>query len=187
MFTIIDKRENEPRRVKHRETDKILGGIYTFLQGIPTEDPPVFVAPDLNKIPCVELNKIDGVALIHEQNDTKQILNMLVEEQKAMRQNLFKLEGLVSRSQPILQVQPNSNSSPRNQSRSFGGTANGRSNLPVGERLRSETAENELGSTSSATLQETTAEYAEETSDQQSLGVDSKGFTVVRNRHRRRR
>ena len=114
LFTRVDQRENEPCRVKPRETDKMLGGIYTFLQSIPTEDPPVFVGPDLNKIPCVDLNKIDDVASIREQNEMKQILNMLVEEQKAMRQNLSKLEGLFSRSQPILQVQPNRNSSPRN-------------------------------------------------------------------------
>ena len=81
---------------------------------------------------------------------------MLVEEQKAIRLNLSKLEGLVFRSQPILQVQANSKYSPRNQSGSFAGTANGRSNLPVGERSRSETAESESGSTSYATLQETT-------------------------------
>ena len=56
----------------------------------------MFVVLDINKIACVEINKIDGVAIIHEQNDTKQILNKLVEEQKVMHQNLTRLESLVS-------------------------------------------------------------------------------------------
>ena len=37
------------RNIKHRKTEGILKGMYDLMQSIPTEDPPLFVAPDLNK------------------------------------------------------------------------------------------------------------------------------------------
>ena len=37
------------RKIKHRKTEGILKGMYDLMQSIPTEDPPLFVAPDLNK------------------------------------------------------------------------------------------------------------------------------------------
>ena len=114
LFVRVNQRESEPRRVKHRKVEEILSGVYTILQGIPTEDPPVFVAPDLNKIPCVELSKIDGVSIIHEQNETKQVLNKLVEEQKIMRQDLSKLESLLSHGSTRLTAQASSASTSRN-------------------------------------------------------------------------
>ena len=59
--------------VKHRETDKILGGIYFIPKGFPTKNPPVFVALglDLKKISSVDLNKIDGAVSFREETHTK--------------------------------------------------------------------------------------------------------------------
>ena len=52
------------RRVKHRKTDYILKGMYELMQSVPTEDPPSFVAVDLNNIPFINLSNIDGAVLV---------------------------------------------------------------------------------------------------------------------------
>ena len=192
LFTRVEQRENEPRRVKHRKVDEILCGIYTIFQGIPTEDPPVFVALDLNKIPCVDLSKIDGVAIIHEQNDTKQILNKLVEEQKVVRQNLTRLESLVSHGQSRVQPQPSRPSTTRSQPRSYSGVVRRTRNSSAGERsvnVVTSESERDARTIPSALQERDETDNAEEDSEdeqpQESHGEE--GFTVVRNRNQQRR
>ena len=189
LFMRVSQRENEPRRVKHRKVEEILSGVYTILQGIPTEDPPVFVALDLNKIPCVELSKIDGVAIIHDQNETKQTLNKLVEEQKVMRQDLSKLENLLSHGSTRLTAQAPSASTSRNQPRSYREVANPRSNPPSEAQLRNSTVERDAQTTSSVMQEQSVAPDQQEThNDDQRRGLEGdEDFTVVRNRNRRRR
>ena len=43
------------RRAKHRKTEEDLISMYSVLQEIDTEDPPIFVSLNLNNIPFVDL------------------------------------------------------------------------------------------------------------------------------------
>ena len=99
----------------------------------------MFVAIDLN--PCVELSKIDGVAIIHEHNDTKQIFNKLVKEQNVMRQDLSKHENLLSHGSTRLTAQLSSASLSRNQPRSYREVVNPRSNCPSEAQSTNSTVE----------------------------------------------
>ena len=73
LFARTDQRDNETPRINSTKTGKIL---YTTLRGIPTENPHVFVAFDLKKILCVNLNKTDEAALVRKQNETKHNLSV---------------------------------------------------------------------------------------------------------------
>ena len=83
--------DNSERRVKHRKTDAILRGIYDIMQGFPTEDPPVFVALDLNNIPFVELKNIDGAALVSQQSIMKNNIAAIQTDQEHMRSQLSRI------------------------------------------------------------------------------------------------
>ena len=72
------------RKIKHRKTEDILKGMYDLMQSIPTEDPPVFVAPDLNNIPFINLRNVDGAVLVSQQNVLKAEFASMLNEQKLM-------------------------------------------------------------------------------------------------------
>ena len=97
LFEKIPLKDGEPRRVKHRKAEEILQGMYNIFQGLSTEDCPVFVALDLNEIPCVDVSKIDGGTLLHEQNSMKIMLQKLVYEQEKIREHMSTLENRFSR------------------------------------------------------------------------------------------
>lgn len=83
--------DNSERRVKHRKTDDILRGIYDLMQSLPTEDPPVFAAVDLNNIPFIELSNIDGAALVAQQRTMKDHIASLLADQQQMRSQLTQI------------------------------------------------------------------------------------------------
>ena len=72
------------RRVKHRKTEDALVAVYVILQNLPTEDPPVFAALNLNNIPYVELKNVDGAALMWQQGQLKDQLQCMAEEHVAI-------------------------------------------------------------------------------------------------------
>ena len=74
--------------MKHKKVDDALAAMYTVMQNIPMEDPPVFVAVNLNNIPCVDLSNIDGAMLVCEQNRVKRQLVDMLHEQTAMKVQL---------------------------------------------------------------------------------------------------
>ena len=88
------------RRVKHKKTDEILKRIYEVFQNIPTDNPPVFVAIDLNNLPCVNLSNIDGAALVCQQKHMKLDLAAIMAEQALMREKLIEISALVHRQRP---------------------------------------------------------------------------------------
>ena len=83
LFDMIP--ENGPRRVKHRKALDMLTSIYNVMQEIPTEDPPVFVAIDLNNIPCVDVKNIDAASLVCHQSIMQAQLDGVLNEQAAMK------------------------------------------------------------------------------------------------------
>ena len=58
--------------------------MYTIMQNIPTEDPPVFAALNLNDIPWVELKSVDGAALMWQQGAMKEQMAAMKEQMAAM-------------------------------------------------------------------------------------------------------
>ena len=80
--------ENGDRRIKHRKTEDALISVYTLLQNLPTEDPPVFASLNLNNIPYVELKNVDGAALMWQQGQLKDQLQSMSEEQGAIKAQL---------------------------------------------------------------------------------------------------
>ena len=75
--------------------------MYNILQGIPTEDPPVFVAINLNNIPCVDLKNVDGATLVCEHSRLKQKLSEVYEEQAAMKDQLAPILERYLNQQPL--------------------------------------------------------------------------------------
>ena len=66
------------------------------MQSIPTEKAPMFVAVDLNNLPCVSLANIDGAALICKQELCTKQLESVSSEQSVMEERLNKLEKIVT-------------------------------------------------------------------------------------------
>ena len=87
--------DNSSRRVKHRKPEDILKGLYDLMQGIPTEDPPVFVAPDLNNIPFINLSNIDGAMLVSQQNAMKTEFDLMKNEQIEIKSQLSAIKELL--------------------------------------------------------------------------------------------
>ena len=87
--------ESNGRRTKHRNTEDILKGIYTVMQEIPTEDRPKFVAVDLNNLPFIKLNNIDGASLVTQHNAMKENLDAVLAEQQSMRLQLVEIQKLL--------------------------------------------------------------------------------------------
>ena len=85
------------RKIKHRKTEDILKGMYDLMQPIPTEDPPVFVAPDLNNILFINPRNVDGVALVTQQNVLKSEFKSMLNEQKLMRSQLSSIKELLEK------------------------------------------------------------------------------------------
>ena len=87
--------DSTTRRVKHRKTEDILKGMYELMQSVPTEDPPSFVAVDLNNIPFINLSNIDGAVLVSQQSVLKTEFTALLDEQKEMRLQLSSIKELL--------------------------------------------------------------------------------------------
>ena len=90
--------DNSSRRVKHRKPEDVLKGLYELMQGIPTEDPPVFVAPDLNNIPFINLSNIDGAMLVSQQNAMKTEVESMKNEQIESKSQLSAIKVLLESS-----------------------------------------------------------------------------------------
>ena len=89
LFTVIP--EGDSRRIKHRKVEEILGSIYVTLQQLSSEDPPAFIAIDLNNIPCVEMRNIDGVSVVCQQTRLNRQMDEVLREQAVMRAQLAEL------------------------------------------------------------------------------------------------
>ena len=83
--------EGDVRRVRHRKVDDILESMYSMMQQLPTEDAPVFLALDLNNLPCVDLKNIDGVTMVCQQTSLSKQMDEVLREQAAMRAQLAEL------------------------------------------------------------------------------------------------
>ena len=98
--------DSSERRVKHRKTDEILRGIYDLMQALPTENPTVFVALDLNNIPYIELKNIDGVTLLTQQRVLKDDITAIKDDQEHMRSQLARICGMLENNQNSVRNTP---------------------------------------------------------------------------------
>ena len=99
LFVKIPAEEGETRR-KHRKVDEILGGMYTILQNLPSDDPPIFASINLNNIPWVEMKSVDGAALMYQQGQMKDQLSTIVDDQAAMKTQIALLIEAVEKITP---------------------------------------------------------------------------------------
>ena len=83
--------------MKYRKTEETLQGMYNIFQELYTEGSLVFVVLDLNDIPCVDLSKIDGRTLLHEQNSMKIMLQKLFDEHERIWGHMSTLENRYAR------------------------------------------------------------------------------------------
>ena len=90
--------DSSERKMNHCKTDENLCGLYKVLQGIPTEDPPVFLATDSNNIPFVGLTNVDDVALVVQQRIMKDNIATILAEQEPMQQPITHLREWLERS-----------------------------------------------------------------------------------------
>ena len=94
--------DSSERRVKHRKAEDILRGIYELFQGLPTEDPPVFVATDLNNIPYIDLSNVDGAMLVSQQRAMKDNITAILTDQERMREQLSRIQSLLETNNPAI-------------------------------------------------------------------------------------
>ena len=66
------------------------------MQSLPTEDSPIFMAPNLNNIPCVDLRNVDGANLVCRQDHLSKLVEQLMKEQKLMREQLSNIDKKLS-------------------------------------------------------------------------------------------
>ena len=95
LFSRVPENENDSRRVKHRKAEEILRGMYDIMQAIPTENPPSFLALDLNNIPYIDLTNIDGTKLVAQQNTMKCNIANILAEQEEMRKQMSSIRQLL--------------------------------------------------------------------------------------------
>lgn len=102
---------SDQRRPLHRKAEDILVGIYNEFQGLPTGHELVFVALNLNNIPCVNLTSIDGASLVYKQNSVNETLNGILEESKFFREEMTTFKNLlkstwIPKPHTIVETQP---------------------------------------------------------------------------------
>ena len=79
------------QRMKQRKTELILTAIYESMLAMKTESTLLFVALNINNLPCVDLKNIDGAALVFRQAEMKVVVDGLQREQNIMRDQIAKL------------------------------------------------------------------------------------------------
>ena len=98
------------RRVKHRKSEEILRSMYDLLQQIPSENPPVFAATNLNNLPAVDLKNVDGAMLVHNQGQLKakvESLQLQMSRIQALLENRpASIAPVVTRSGPTAEPRP---------------------------------------------------------------------------------
>ena len=62
----------------------------------PQDSLPSFLALNLNNLPCIGLNNIDGVSLVCKQTNMQNAIEKILEEQKEMKAKIVFLEGVSS-------------------------------------------------------------------------------------------
>ena len=88
--------EGPVRRVKHRKSEDILESIYEIMQNIPVEESPVFVAPNLNNLPCIDLKNVDGPSIVCKQESMQKTVDSVLSEQESMKLQLGRIESALS-------------------------------------------------------------------------------------------
>ena len=81
------------KRFGQKNTDTILTALYDALQAAPRDSLPPFVALNLNNLPCISLNNIDGVSLVCKQTNMQAVLDNILKEQCEIKAKLASLEG----------------------------------------------------------------------------------------------
>ena len=199
------------RRVKHRKAEDILKGLYDLMQSIPTEDPPVFLALNLNNLPFIELKNVDGAALVSQQRVMKNGLDAVLTEQEEMRKQLLEIRSLLTDATAPATAQPPADGVPREDSSNNVSVRNesyanvissGVARAPSSQRgsrsTRGRAVAGSSGVSSSAGLGRSrprarnpgsgSADQADPRRTNSPGGtVDDEGFTVVSNRRARRR
>ena len=72
---------------KCRKVEDLLKQLYQLIQGIPTEDSPVFVAIGLNTLPFIDLKNIYRAVVVTQQKTMKENLTLVRSDQEKMRGN----------------------------------------------------------------------------------------------------
>ena len=78
-------------RLKQNKSELILGAIYEAMLNAPTENLPVFVALNLNNLPCINLETIDGASLVCKQDALKSLVDEILREQTTMKAQLAEI------------------------------------------------------------------------------------------------
>ena len=84
------------KRVKHRKVEDVLQGVYSIMLALPTVESPIFLALNLNNLPCLDVKNMNGAALICQQSklsETIKALNRAVVSGFAMGGQLPLLPG----------------------------------------------------------------------------------------------
>ena len=90
---------NEPetnstrRRVKHSKVKDALQDMYAILLAFPTKSNMTFSALNLNILPCVDINNIDGVSVIWNYIKKQEAIGGMQSEQEALKDEIRLLRG----------------------------------------------------------------------------------------------
>ena len=82
-------------RLKQRKTEQMLIAIYEVMMRLKVDSLVVFVAIDLNNIPCIDMKNIDGVAIQCRQDKLMELVENLLSEQRLMREQIVELQEAV--------------------------------------------------------------------------------------------
>ena len=81
------------KRLAQQKSETILSSIYETMQAAPKDSFPMFVAPNLNNIPCISLSNIDGASLVCKQASLQAALDSILREQTEMKAKIAAIEG----------------------------------------------------------------------------------------------
>ena len=86
---------SETRRHMARKPEEILASMYKVFQELPSDHDMIFLALNLNNMPCVNLASIDGASLVYQQSRMNESLSEIRQENKTLREELVALRELI--------------------------------------------------------------------------------------------
>ena len=83
------------KRVKNRKVDDVLQGVYSIMLALSTEDSPIFIALNLNNLPCIDMKNVDGASLVCQQAKLNETVSNMRTEQEVMKSEIRALNELI--------------------------------------------------------------------------------------------
>ena len=75
--------------------EDVLQGVYSIILALPTEESPIFLALNLNNLPCLYVKNVDDAALVCHQSKLSETIIALKSGQEDMKTEIKSLREII--------------------------------------------------------------------------------------------